>query len=156
MESNVHRSGSTLKIMGNAYSANFHWTTNFSGSSVLALDWIFPHTLTILFSFAFTFSFLFSRSQPLSLSVALSPFLSNTYSHTHSKRKKTENNKLRMLFFQMRFTYTYSYFEKACLCVSIIHISLFIYGLNCFLGSHIPCEIRWFAKQCHEFQLTKW
>lgn len=45
-----------MKIMGNAYSANFHWTTNFSGSSVLALDWIFPHSLS--------FSLSLSRTNP--------------------------------------------------------------------------------------------
>lgn len=115
--------------MGNAYSANFHWTTNFSGSSVLALDWIFPHTdYPFLVRSHSLLLALAKRFLPLSLSVAISHILftslkyifAHTCTHTHTIRKKIENNKLRMLFFQMRIL-THTHILKRL--VSVFHFN---------------------------------
>lgn len=101
--------------MGNAYSANFHWTTNFSGSSVLALDWIFPAlslTLThTLGDYPFLIDILFR-----------SCYLVYTCSRTKTwqKENKYTTNCVHFLS-KCAYTHTHSVthiFKKACLHAS--------------------------------------
>lgn len=147
VESNVHQNAmlnkQAEKQMGNAYSANFHWTTNFSGSSVLALDWIFPHTDYPFLVHIPTFSFALRLSPFVVLFLAISL---RYHIRTLNAKKEWKQKQIAYAFFQMRM-HTYSYFQKACLSVCFNHDPTFHFPYSArihFFCSHIPSfHVKW-------------